>query len=507
MYSSGFSLKMLNFALLLKLNILEYMRIINDGSTLILLDEENGKFFNIKKVPSLVRESFNYVGNSAARQKNELESKGYIFYIEMQSCLFNEDNIFRKYGYASYDGTVIIKPIYDGLRIMNNCFLAKMNVFRINLSEGQAKFSHYHNSIQAYLSAIGTPKIEFSQKGNVFSSIFTSLSLLHFDLVSNFSYGLAIVFKNGKMGVATSDGKVIIEPEYDAINGNNWFQDIFCFNTYENEYRGYIRLDKAINGKIHTSYAIVRGNSVQVIIDDIEHISCLNKGFGFVAQKEKKEGFYNIDGKQILPFSYNHIWEVAENIIICEFENTIELYFIKDGEIAAKTNKPFEFISGSYRTNESGVVACVKENGIYLFLNNNFHTVAKLRMPESFKGTVVAHTYGEGIVGIEDEDGWYSNYFVNLNGEPIFSFRDKKIDIMNFNTGFVSGKARVSIYDHKFGYRSLDGYYDAVITSVGEIVTQNWVKCDMRETDCNDNDYYDISDAFEDDSSAYWNID
>ena len=128
-------------------------------------------------------------------------------------------------------------------------------------------------------------------------------------------------------------------------------------------------------------------------------------------------------------------------------------------------------------------------------------------MPESFKGTVVAHTYGEGIVGIEDEDGWYSNYFVNLNGEPIFSFRDKKIDIMNFNTGFVSGKARVSIYDHKFGYRSLDGYYDAIITSVGEIVTQNWVKCDMRETDCNDNDYYDISDAFEDDPSAYWNID
>lgn len=362
----------------LQLNI-ESMRIINDGSTQILLDEESGKFFNIKKVPSLVREPFNYVKNSVAHQENELESKGYIFYIEMQSCLFDKDNIFRKFGYASNDGIVIIKPIYDGLRIMNNCFLAKMNVFRINLSEGQAKFSYYHNSIQAYLSVIGTPEIKFSQKG--LSSIFTSLSLLHFDLVSDFNYGLAIVFKNGKMGVATSEGKVIIEPDYDAINGNNWFQNIFCFNTYENEYRGYIRLDKAINGKIRTSYAIVRGNSVQAIIDDIEHISCLNKGFGFVAQKEKKEGFYNIDGKQILPFSYNHIWEVAENIIKCESENTVELYFIKDGEIAAKTNKPFEFISGSYRTNESGVVACVKENGIYLFLNNNFHTVAKLKMP------------------------------------------------------------------------------------------------------------------------------
>ena len=128
-------------------------------------------------------------------------------------------------------------------------------------------------------------------------------------------------------------------------------------------------------------------------------------------------------------------------------------------------------------------------------------------MPESFKGTVVADSYGEGIVGIEDEDGWYSNYFVNLNGEPIFSFRDKKIDILDFKTGFVSGKARVSIYDHSSGYRSLDGYYDAVITSVGEIVTQNWVKCDMREPNYNDNDYYDISDAFEDDPSAYWNID
>lgn len=483
------------------------MRIINDESTLILLDEDSGKFYKVTKVTSLIPESFNYDKKIPEHQENELESKGYIFYIEMRSCLFNEDNIYRKYGYASYDGTVIIKPIYDGLMIMNNCFLATMNVFGIKLSEGQAKFSHSHRSIQGYLSVIGTPEIKFSQKGKVFSSIFTSLSLLHFDLVSNFSYGLAIVFKNGKMGVATSDGKVIIEPDYDAINGNNWLQDIFCFNTYENEYRGYIRLDKVINGKIRTSYAIVRGNRVKVIIDDIENIFCLNKGFGFVAQKEKKEGFYNIDGKQILPFSYIHIWDEAENIIKCESENTIELYFIKDGEIAAKTNKPFEFISGSYRTNKSGVVACIKENGTYLFLNNTFQTIAKLKMPESFKGTVVAHSYGEGIVGIEDEDGWYSNYFVNLNGEPIFSFRDKKIDIMHFETGFVSGKARVSIYDHSSGYRSLNGYYDAVITSVGEIVTQNWVDCDMREPNCNDNDYYDISDAFEDDASAYWNID
>ena len=143
---------------------------------------------------------------------------------------------------------------------------------------------------------------------------------------------------------------------------------------------------------------------------------------------------------------------------------------------------------------------------MYLFLNNNFHIVAKLKMPESFKGKVFAHSYGEGIVGVEDEKG--VNYFVHLNGEPIFSFRDKKIDIMSFKTGFVSGKARVSIYYHDhFGCRSLDGYYDAVITPTGEIVTQNWVNCDMREPNYDDNDYNDISDAFDDDPSAYWNID
>lgn len=308
------------------------------------------------------------------------------------------------------------------------------------------------------------------------------------------------------MGVATSSGKVIIEPVYDAINRNDWLNGIFSFNIYENEYRGYIRLDKVVNGQMLTSYAIVRGNKVQAIIDGIEGISLLNKGFGFVAEKENKKGFYNIDGKQILPYSYIHIWDEAENIIKCESENTVELYFIKDGEIAAKTNKPFEFISGSYRTNESGVVVCVKENDMYLFLNNNFHIVAKLKMPESFKGKVFAHSYGEGIVGVEDEKG--VNYFVHLNGEPIFSFRDKKIDIMSFETGFVSGEARVSIYYHDhFGCRSLDGYYDAVITSTGEIVTQNWVNCDMREPNYDDNDYNDISDAFDDDPSAYWNID
>lgn len=484
------------------------MRIINDGTTQILLDEDSGKFFKITKVPSFVPESFNYSKYIPEPQENELDSKGYVFYIEMPSWLFNEDYILKKYGYASYDGTVIIKPIYDNLRILDNLFLARMNAFQINLSNGQAKFSHFYRSIQAFLNVDGTPKIKFSLFGNGLPSLFAAISLQRFDLVSHFSYGLAIVFKNGKMGVASSDGKVIIEPDYDAINRNNWFNSIFCFNTYENEYRGYIRLDKIVDGKIHTSYAIIRGNRVQAIIDDIDRISCLNNGIGFVAQKENKEGFYNINGEQILPFSYIHIWDVAENIIKCKSENTEELYFIRDGEIAAKTNRPFEFISGSHRTNESGVVACIKENGIYLFLNNNFHIVAKLKMPEFFKGAVVAHSYGEGIVGIKDGDGYYSNYFVNLNGEPIFSFRDKKIDIMSFETGFVSGKARVSIYYHDhFGSRSLDGYYDAVITSTGEIVTQNWVNCDMREPSYDDNDYNDISDAFDDDPSAYWNID
>ena len=482
------------------------MRIINDGTTQILLDEDSGKFFKITKVPSFVPESFNYGKDMPEPQENELDSKGYVFYIEMPSCLFNEDCILKKYGYASYDGTVIIKPIYDNLRIMDNLFLARMNAFQINLSNGQAKFSHFYRSIQAFLNVDGTPKIKFSLSGNGLPSLFASISLQRLDLVSHFSYGLAIVFKNGKMGVASSDGKVIIEPDYDAINRNDWFNSIFGFNTYENEYRGYIRLDKVVDGKIHTSYAIIRGNRVQAIIDDIDRISCLNNGIGFVAQKENKEGFYNINGEQILPFSYIHIWDVAENIIKCKSENTEELYSIRDGEIAAKTNRPFEFISGSYRTNESGVVVCVKENDMYLFLNNNFHIVAKLKMPESFKGKVFAHSYGEGIVGVEDEKG--VNYFVHLNGKPIFSFRDKKIDIMSFETGFVSGKARVSIYYHDhFGCRSLDGYYDAVITPTGEIVTQNWVNCDMREPNYDDNDYNDISDAFDDDPSAYWNID
>ena len=154
-------------------------------------------------------------------QENELDSKGYVFYIEMPSCLFNEDCILKKYGYASYDGTVIIKPIYDDLIIMNNCFLAKIKVFKINRSKDQAKFSHFYSGIQAYLNTDGTPRIKYSLYGNGLPSLFAAITLRHFDLVSNFSYGLAIVFKNGKMGVVTSDGKVVIKPDYDAINRND----------------------------------------------------------------------------------------------------------------------------------------------------------------------------------------------------------------------------------------------------------------------------------------------
>ena len=204
---------------------------------------------------------------------------------------------------------------------------------------------------------------------------------------------------------------------------------------------------------------------------------------------------------------------ISKNIIRCKKENNETLYHVNNGRIVAQTESSFEFIDGSYSMpNQYGVVACIKKNGRYLLVDQDLKKVAEVKLPQTFKGTVIPYTYGEGVVGIEEQKNcYYSSYFVDLNGLPIFSFKDRGIDIMSFKSGFVSGKAHVDIYAiNSSGHRDFDGYYNAIISLRGDIISLKWVDCDMRErSDSDDSDMnnIDILDAFEGDPSAYWNID
>lgn len=480
------------------------MKIITDNSEHFLLDEESGRSFNVRKLSPISNSFFDYQQGKTVIANYELDENGYIFYIEKEttSCIETQ----HKYGYALNNGEVTIKPIYDSLMFYkDDCFFASINAYYQD-SSGSTFYSKVYGVIDKY----SVPRVNIPSK-SIFENLhcYAYMRRHNYDLVSPFSYGFAVFLKEGKMGVISSQLKEVIPAEYDAINNNNWFQKIFTFNTYDNEYRGVIRLGKIADGSIQTRYAIVRGLNVVNILDNVDSISCLNLGFGYIARKGRYYAFYNIDGEQLLPFSFTNILDIAENIIRCKKEKNETLYHVNNGGIVAQTESSFEFIDGSYSMpNQCGVVACIKKNGRYLLVDQDFKNVAEVKLPQAFKGTVIPYTYGDGVVGIEEQKNcYYSRYFVDLNGLPIFSFKDKGIDIMSFKSGFVSGKAHVAIYAINSGFRNLDGYYNAIISLSGDIISQKWVDCDIRERSDSDMNNIDILDAFEGDPSAYWNID
>ena len=290
------------------------MKIITDNSEHFLLDEESGRFFNVRKLSPISRSFFDYQQGKTVVANYELDENGYIFYIEKKttSCIETQ----HKYGYALNNGEVTIKPIYDSLMFYkDDCFLASINAYYQD-SSGSTFYSKVYGVIDKY--SVNIPSKSILEKKSIFEKLhcYAYLRRNNYDLVSPFSSGFAIFLKEGKMGVISSQLKEVIPAEYDAINNNKWSQKIFTFNTYDNEYRGIIRLDAIADGSIQTRYAIVRGLNVVNILDNVDSISCLNLGFGYKARKGMYYAFYNIDGEQLLPFSFTNILDIAKNILI-----------------------------------------------------------------------------------------------------------------------------------------------------------------------------------------------
>lgn len=93
-----------------------------------------------------------------------------------------------------------------------------------------------------------------------------------YDKIGNFSKGVAVVWKNGKCGVITQDGREIIKPEYDRISS---FGNDGLAYTWKNGLVGLVNIQGKVIvpneyqsiGKFSGAYAITRKNGLAGMIN------------------------------------------------------------------------------------------------------------------------------------------------------------------------------------------------------------------------------------------------
>lgn len=489
---------------------------------MFFLDDTSNRYYNALKVPYKAHYSFDYfdygkrsntqiTGPEKTITKKTIHDIGYIFYIHTDNIreLVLGGSITHtdiKYGYALNDGTVTIKPLYDS-----------MDYF----TDNSVKAAIYINKVfrvEGYLSYDGSHiQIEDNHIFNDYLCITNNeLNNTQIDLITPYYSGFAVCVQNGKMGVISKSYNIVVPAIYDTINRNRSDFNRWHFNKYEGEYRGVINMERVNeSGMIEKHFAIVRGNTIAKIITngEADWIYCLNSGFGYIAVSGQKSGqkraFYSINGEQLLPFKYDRIWDISKGIIEVELNGKIGLFKIAENSIEAHLDFIFDWANGDYLgTNKYGIAVCALHNNEYVFYNQKLERVDSIKDYQNGQLTLLAHTYGEGLVGCRNDD-YDKEYFVNMYGEEYIP--TCKLSIMSIEEGFVKNKATVKLYSYNSkGLRDFEGYYLAQINKEGEILSQRYIACEMREHDGTGKNYSDIedlSDAYEGDSDAYWNTD
>lgn len=117
-------------------------------------------------------------------------------------------------------------------------------------------------------------------------SVFAQKTSAQYDKIGKFNQGVALVWKNGKVGLITQDGKELIKPQYEAISG--FGRDGIAYTT-KNGLKGLINM----TGK--------------VIVDNIYGDIGSFHGFWAITRKNGLAGMINKQGKVLIPNEYETI--------------------------------------------------------------------------------------------------------------------------------------------------------------------------------------------------------
>ena len=299
-----------------------------------------------------------------------------------------------KYGVINKDGTVVIEPQYDGIKIPNPtqdtfiCLVdANNDTWKAVDSSNNQKWTNYNNvdaiSIKAITSLVPYEKTVLKyQEGNLYGIIDfegNKITDAIYEDISSVDYkeGYLKVKDQGNYGVINIKGTKIIETSYDDITSDGYYseekkyQDAgfilriktddgykygyakangkIILDTNYNEITRITEIEDSKNSYFITSlngrYGLMK-NSDEVIANDFRSIDFDRTNNLLILQKNSIYGVYDLEGNCIIPIDYNDIIVGGEYINAFKGENTV--IFDNKGNEIKTDNSSKEKVSEDY---------------------------------------------------------------------------------------------------------------------------------------------------------------
>lgn len=262
-----------------------------------------------------------------------------------------------------------------------------------------------------------------------------------YDKISYFGPQMYKVTKDGKVGIIATDGKVILQPEYDAINLFYEGRAVFV-NKGDNGWR--------LMGVLSENGEVYYATGEYYLLNDYMFYS---EGFLTVRDSNGMYGFLNEKCEKAFPFTEDIVYPFSEGFaVVGEGDNfhwidtngnNILLRLSNGGTPYGGTN----FYNGkAYLWDEDGVFFILDANGKTRKIPGRDLEVDYLYRPDSECGTTVAYEshnakYSNQWIP-EERDGQWS--YLNKSGKLLAPFQYDEVQ------KFVSGSAIASV-DGRYG--------------------------------------------------------
>lgn len=327
-------------------------------------------------------------GNKLVDTKyDECESDG--LFTQENGCLksgfivMNKKEDGYKYGYISYTGKKILDVKYNDIE-------------RIQLKD--------ENSIYLIVSENG--------KYGLFNKSKKVLENNYQKIIYDDNVNLLFLQKNKKYGVASLNGKIIIDVNCDEVfsrgiylyvsnSGNNKVYDsnaniidinfnASIYNTQNDDYK----ISTLLNNNI-TYYGIMDKNGNKLVEDKYRYLEYLYKNYFSAIDDQGNIGIINSNGKTIIDMKYISIQKMKEkNIVQAIDSNGVSEFYSETMEKVLEIQRPNISIQDDY------IIISNEENKIYLDNNGNIITDISNLKKENYP--IQIGEYKKEQINIED---------------------------------------------------------------------------------------------------------
>lgn len=316
--------------------------------------------------------------------------------LEMEKRVLSyEEN--GKFGLVDYDGKKLTSAIYDEVASLKNkpgCIqVKKEGLYGVVDSNGKTIIEPKYNSVKG--DEFSTEKEGYLKTGYIVSEK-TKTGIIY--------------------GYINYEGKMLIEPEYESITR--------CLeNDAEDVYLVFMQNGK--KGVIKDSKIIIKPRYQSIVYYDVSDI--------FIVNKNKKYGFYNNEGDEILKPNYPSYSVAGNYISVKDEKGDMMLYDIHGNVVNTNTYKSI------IETNNPSYFIAQDEQGYYSIISKDFQIGNKY--------TSITYAFDNFFV-IKTEDNLYGliDVYAGLEIPPEY---DVIIPLENANALEARKGTTVDIYSEK----------------------------------------------------------